>query len=361
MTGEAASWKDTLASQGATQTTGTVSGHQSAAFAPIAFGCQGYDGSGDPLLLADSITDGKGDVMDHARGAWGFVARGLDDAASGRMAYVNWAVPSQNAGTTSEGSMAPQHYALRRTVLTMVAGLNANNAWPVSMIYMGHGTNNASNVATANPTIWSLAHTTFNLPVVQPTMTPHTVDTVANDTSCKGGDYCATDTAHQAAQQAGYNPGGAIETFNAALLAGTYLCPTNYPACVDGVADITPYLWNGHGWAFPAFTTTMSRNATAGDQTVFLTACPSLGDAMVLGPGTAGAEAGTTDGGGLIATGAVLTIDCAVTLSASIARNHTAGDPVAEALSNSYLHPNQMGAIAASAGIKAAKLAGVIH
>lgn len=361
-----------------------------AAFAPVTVLCQGWDGSPVVQAAGDSICEGKGDRLDTTRGLMGYIARGLDDAASGSLANTNWCVSSTSPGATSEGAITAGNYGDRIAIINAVAALNANSALPFTTILVEHGTNTAV-PNTADPAFWSIMHTQFpGVPVLQATLTPHWDASNAalsvSDSACTAADsvYCWTDTTHTKAHAVQYNPSGVVTTFNANLITpGTYDCHTLGGTCEDGVVDITPYAWTnqaacfagtatGCTWFVPPFTTTIAAGGTgtAGNAFACLTAQPAIGDDLAFDGGTTSTEA-TKSGGGDAGGFTVTTItgpNCGTSLAGytvnftgALQFNHAAASAVAEDYTNSGLHPNVPAAIAMSNAVIAAKLAGTIH
>lgn len=335
---------------------GSVSGHITNSFGPIAMAGQGWDGSPVPLCPGDSVGYGAGDNMEPTRGVQGFISRGLDNNGSGQWAYLMWCVISQSAASNSEGSASLGFYGYRIAMLNALAALNTSSALPFTSILVEHGTNAASGVATINPAFWSLMRSSFfNVPIYQTTLTPHTNDSVNNDKNVQPGDYAWTDDTHQVPNQSAYNwPNGVIPTFNAALLAGTYTGTSG--GKVNSVIDITPNIYDSSGnWTPPSFTTTLASQALAGTS-FSMNAAPAVGDCLVFEPGTAVVEAGTTDDGGLVVATVSGTGPYTVTITGGPTNNtHNSSTAVAEALTNSGLHPNQLGNTIMAANVIVAK------
>lgn len=378
LTGEHASVASSLAAQSWGLTSGTAAGTQTRAFGPVAMLCQGWDGSPVLYLAGDSICEGKGDIITATRGALGYLPRGLDSTSGGSFAYTNWCVASTSPGASSEGATTAGHYLRRIQAITAIAALNAASAMPFTTILVEHGTNDAGNLSTDMPAFWSMMHTQFPGAYVKAvTITPHTQDSVSGDQNCTAAnsDWCWTDLTHQAPFATTYNPGGAVSTYNTALLAGgTYDCAhLGGTSCEDGVVDITPQAWNslptcqagtqsGCDWPVPAFTTTVgSGTCNAASNSCSLVAAPAVGDALVFAPGTTAAEAyksGGLDGGGFIVGTVTGTGPFTATFTGSSGNlqfTHAAGVTVGEATTNSGLHPNVLGHVLMSQGVINAK------
>lgn len=381
LTGEHASLAASLGAQSWSLTGGTPAGSQTRAYGPVTVLCQGWDGSPVVLSQGDSIDYGKGDIITASRGTLGYVARGLDDSGSGggSYAYTIWAIAGQSAAAASEGAATNGHYGRRFAAVAAMAALNTASALPFTTAYVEHGTNDGSNIATDVPAFWSMDRTAWPTAyVMQSTLTPHTDDSVAGDSSCvatnvAGGDFCWTDTAHQSSSGTPYNAGGIVSTFNTNLKNGTYSCPTGAPQCVDGVIDITSQIWTSLTgcqagtqanctWIVPSFTTTLSSACNAGVNSCNMNAAPAVGDDIVFEPGVANLveayKSGGNDGGGYVVTTVTGTGPFTVTFTGSsgtLQFNHSIGAAIAEANSTSGLHPNVHGAVTAANGVIAAK------
>ncbi len=341
-------------------TGGSVATYGSHADGPMAMLCQGWNGTPVVLLMGDSICKGDNDNQQgDARGMFGYLVRGIDDnASSPRMVGMDWCVSGQSQAAASEGAITDGHYGYRIALINAVAALNPGNHLPMSSIVVEHCVNDPSSGGlTADlPNFWRMAHQHFpNMPVVQTTCSPNTTNS---------NNHLWDDTGDQT-PNSDYGAGQSVPTFNAALLAGTYDCSGGAQNCVDGFIDTTSYFWKSGVWNVPGFATTLAANVNAGDSSVSLNSCPSVGDNVVLGAGTANVESKTSGGVGYFVATASGS-PCTVTFQAqangnavTVSKAHTSGDAVANAYTFGSPHPSLPGHIYIAGAVIAAKNAGV--
>ncbi len=344
--GEAVEVAASASSLSSLLTGGTITGatFTADAFGPMVTVCQGWDGSPVSVLGGDSILYGQGDSQEgNGRGVYDWASRGLDDSTlSTSQSFFNMGTQGESEASSSEGGTSLGQYGYHIQLLTALAALNPGNHWPFTTFISEHF-HNDTDLADAQAW-WKMLHQAFpGIHLVQTTIVASTFDTVTSAYSCAtAGEYCWTDAAHQESAGTPWTyPGGEVWNFNTFLTGGTESCPSgglgDGLSCVDGVIDIQPEVVSNGLWAVPSFTSTVSQNAAANTKTIHLSACPSVGDSLVLNPG------GSTVENNFTVTAASMGTDCTVTMFSATANAHNSGEPVGEAFTGEGDHPSFLG------------------
>ena len=338
-----------------------ITGYSSHADGPVAMWCQGWDGVQPVVGLLGCDSLGKGDddnQQGNARGMFGYLARGLDDATvSPRLAALDWCVSGQSQAATSEGAVTSGHYAARLAILAAVEALNVKGRPPVTSAIVEHGVNDPSSGGLTSdlPALWQMLHQTLpGVALFQATIVPNTTN---------GSGHLWDDTADQTPNSS-FAAGQSVPTFNAALLAGSYDCPLNSGACVDGFIDTTAYFWKSGVYNVPGLSTTLAQAVNIGDATVYMNSCPLIGDGVVLGAGTANVES-KTSGGAFYYVATASGSPCAVTFQnqangnpVTVSETHSSGDAVSDSYVGGSPHPNAYGSTYFAGAIAAWKNSG---
>lgn len=326
----------------------------SAPIAPAMAIGTGWDGSPVFLVVGDSIGAAQGDQDFTARGVTGHVARGLDDSASGRMNFANFAL--QGAAPQDQSSIAAGQYRLRMRVLRSIPNKPFNRIFSQmgqNGIYGGnHGVPKFyaafPQFQSAMRDWWGFLSTSFGtaVPIYQGTFMPHAGQL--------NGSYW-TDTANQSNAGADAYDGltGIRQSFNAWIRGGSGL-----PANVTGIdiagpaADATdPNKWKPlpGSWTLNAAIASNATSAVLAGATA-----PVNGDNLVFEIGTGNVS--------LIPASLVSgTGPWTVTFAFAIGKAHAAGTSILAYPTVDGTHPGTSAYKAGAAVIAAKKLNGTVR
>lgn len=308
-------------------------------YGPIACIAQGWEAAGSPpvpLVVGDSIAWSQNEDArsSDARGNRGYIQRGLDDSTSStRMAFGLFAVPgtrlSNLSNTTGE-------WKLRYNALKAVG-------WPFTIILSEMGVNSIAGLGSAqllsdHDSAMDFCHSMGNKLVVQTTLTPKTDSDTSQWTTLAGqtvNSINRVDTGERGALNDYILSGGKNDRY---IDLRSYFFSTGSPP-------------DNSKWKLRTFTSTL-QSAVSSGTSISLAAAPDPGALLVIEPSTSNAEQ-------VVVNSVTGTGPYTVNIFGAITKTHSSGATVTEAPTSDGTHPSTTVHIAASAGIIAAKNAGI--
>lgn len=340
-----------------------------ALFAPVTTLTNGWDGRAVVDIEGDSMMEPANDIGNFAgaSGVQGWGARGCDSADNGtlRLPHANFAVGgTRPTGMSSRATgkflrRGATHDAMRAANAALnIMGSDGKGALPFTRILSEHINNDASGGNTTSQlqaimdAYWAFLASEFpDAPIVQTgAMTANYSNTSANTdpsqwTTLEGQAPRTTDT---------------VPTTGARwIVSDGYL--NNKPAALAATIDQTDYLMSRteRKWLPRAFNATLTADYTSG-LTIQLSAAPQIGEALVVGAGTASAAKPqfVTAVSGTGPYTVTLFAGLVVPGTSSTVATQTAGVVVKAAGTGDGLHASPLVHIELAAAIVAAKTAG---
>jgi len=329
----------TAAPQFAKRTAGVVAAYSqgSAAIAPAIAIAKGWDGSAVYLLVGDSIGVGQADYDFGARGVVGYLERGLDDdLKSKRRNFATMTISGTRPD--DQASVRPGEYQLRWQALHSIPNR------PFNAIISEMGQNSPAIAGASLPAFqelelrwWAFWHEACpDCTIFQTTFPPH-AGAARNSKWTSTADE-TTDYPHGMRWQAS-------DWFRTGALPAYVKVLDVTPAFSDA---IRPGVWKTDAWLG-----TVAASVAVGDDHVSVNAAraPTIGDAIVINPGAAGAEARN-----IVAVAGDGPWTLAV--NAAFSNAHAAGDAAALAYTVDGTHPTSTLHKAAASLIETYKSAG---
>lgn len=325
------------------------------------------DGGDTPVGLGVGNSVGAGDAdftsVIAPSGIFGFVSRGLFDAATGRIPHVNWCIPGTRFSSLADVNTTDSQgtFAHRKAVIAYAKSLN-NGYLPYTFVISEMGINTVANGVGANNTeknafvlaqaaaahayLKSLGPTPLSAQarVIQTTMTPQTI---AFDDPGSTANYLQWSSSDMSKQlRANDAQHVALDDY----LMGT---PTN----VDAVIDIRPFCEAGTArkWRQLGIAATLQAVPATGQPVISLDVSPQVGDQLIIEPGSASLYENvyvrSVTGSG----------PYSVTLKGNVSKTHTASAAVLGQSTQDGTHPSQRMTEIIAVAITDAKTAGVFN